>query len=229
MASGNGDELIVYSIGADGVPSATAVGNAVDPAVGNTEGRNLASAIGFEMVERANGLFAIVTEAREFTPVGDPPNFPGLQTGSVSTFQLAADGSLSNGQIDLPAGQSGSVGQRTACWIVMSPDEEFFFVSNALDASISSYRFTDETATIELVEELAAIGTQPTSPDPATAFATTDGFIDLDMTDDGAFLYQLYGLSGVVGVYAVDGGNLTLIEEVSGNLPEVYTQGIVSF
>jgi len=134
-----------------------------------------------------------VTEARDFTPEGDSPNFPGLQTGSVSTFQLAADGSLSNSQIDLPAGQSGSVGQRTACWIVMSPDGEFFWVSNALDTSISSYRITD------------------------------------DITDDGAFLYQLYGLSGVVGVCAVDGGNLTLVQEVSGNLPEVDTQGIVSF
>ena len=75
----------------------------------------------------------------------------------------------------------------------MSPDGEFFWVSNALDTSISSYRITD------------------------------------DITDDGAFLYQLYGLSGVVGVCAVDGGNLTLVQEVSGNLPEVDTQGIVSF
>jgi len=111
----------------------------------------------------------------------------------------------------------------------MSPDGEFFWVSNALDASISSYRFTDATGNVELVEVLAATGEQPTSSDPATAFATTDGFIDLDITDDGDYLYQLYGLAGVIGVYAVDGGNLTLVEEVSGDLPLVDTQGIVSF
>ena len=111
----------------------------------------------------------------------------------------------------------------------MSPDGEFFWVSNAVDASISSYRFTDASGNIELVQEVAAFGTQPTSPDPAVAFGTTDGFIDLDIIDSGEYLYQLYGLSGVVGVYAVDGGNLTLVQEVSGNLPEQDTQGIVSF
>jgi len=111
----------------------------------------------------------------------------------------------------------------------MSPDGEFFWVSNAVDASISTYRFTDDSGNVELVEELAAIGTQPTSPDPAVAFSTTDGFIDLDISDDGAFLYQLYGLAGVVGVYAVEGGALTLVEEVSGDLPPQDTQGIVSF
>ena len=229
LASGNNDELIAFSIGEDGVPSGNPVGSATSTQVGNAEGRNLASAIGFEVVDRSNGTFAIVTEAREFTAAGDPPNFPGLQTGSVSVFQLNADGSLADSQLDLLAGQSADVGQRTACWIVMSPDGEFFWVSNAVDASISTYRFTDDSGNVELVEELAAIGTQPTSPDPAVAFSTTDGFIDLDISDDGAFLYQLYGLAGVVGVYAVEGGALTLVEEVSGDLPPQDTQGIVSF
>jgi len=229
LASGNNDTVTVFSLDENGVPSGAPVGSATSTEVGNAEGRNLSSAIGFEVVDRADGTFAIVTEAREFTAAGDPPNFPGLQTGSVSTFQLAADGSLTDGQLDLAAGVSATEGQRTACWIVFSPDGEFFWVSNAVDASISTYRFTDESGNIELVDEVAAFGTQPTSPDPAVAFDTTDGFIDLDITDDGAFLYQLYGLSGVVGVYAVDGGNLTLVQEVSGNLPEQDTQGIVSF
>ena len=61
------------------------------------------------------------------------------------------------------------------------------------------------------------------------AFSNTDGWIDLDITDDGDYLYQLFGLSGAVGVYSVDAGNLTLVEVVSGNLPEDNTQGIVSF
>ena len=98
-----------------------------------------------------------------------------------------------------------------------------------LDAAISSYRFTDDTGNIELVQELAAIGNQPTSPDPAVAFATTDGWVDLDITDDGEYLYQLFGLAGAIGVYAVDQGNLTLVETVGGDLPVQNTQGIVSF
>ena len=229
LASGNNDELIVFGLSDDGVPSDAPVSGATSTEVNNPEGRNLPSAIGFEVVERSNGTFVIVTEAREFQSAGQPPAFPNLQTGSVSTFQLGENGQLSAAQLDLLAGQTPTDGQRTACWIVFSPDGEFFWVSNALDSSISSYRFTDDSGNIELLEVLAATGNQPTSPDPATAFATTDGFIDLDITDDGQYLYQLYGLSGVVGVYAVDEGNLTLVETVAGDLPEVDTQGIVSF
>lgn len=229
LASGNNDELVVFGLDQSGLPTDAPVSGATSTEVGNAEIRNLPSAIGFEVVERSNGTFVIVTEAREFQSLGQPPAFPNLQTGSVSTFQLGAGGELTNGQLDLLAGQTPTVGQRTACWIVFAPDSEFFWVSNALDASISSYRFTDDSGNIELVEVLAATGSQPTSPDPATAFATTDGFIDLDITDDGQYLYQLYGLSGVVGAYAVSGGNLTLVEEISGDLPERDTQGIISF
>ncbi len=229
LASGNDEELVVYAIDDAGLPSEGALSGATSTPRGNAEGRNLPSAIGFEVVDRSNGTFAIVTEAREFQSEGQPPAFPNLQTGSVSVFQLGDDGSLTASQLDLLAGQSDTVGQRTACWIVMSPDGEYFWVSNALDASISSYRFTDSTGNVELVQELAAIGNQPTSADPATAFATTDGWVDLDISDDGNFIYQLFGLSGQVGVYSVDAGALTLVEVVSGALPEENTQGIVAF
>lgn len=229
LASGNDDSVVVYGIYESGVPTEAALDGATSTPRGNAEGRNLPSAIGFEMVDRSNGTFAIVTEAREFRSEGQPPIFPGLQTGSVSVFQLGENGSLTGTQLDLLAGQTPTVGQRTACWIVMSPDGEYFWVSNALDASISSYRFTDDTGNIELIEVIAAAGVQPTSPDPAVAFATTDGWIDLDISDDGNYIYQLFGLAGAVGVYAVDGGNLTLVETVTGDLPAQNTQGIVSF
>ncbi len=229
LASGNDDSIVVFGIDENGVPTDAPTDGATSTPRGNAEGRNLPSAIGFEVVDRSNGRFAIVTEAREFRSEGEPPIFPGLQTGSVSVYQVNDDGSLNITQQDLLAGQTPTVGQRTACWIVFSPDGEYFWVSNALDASISTYRFTDDSGNIELVEELAAIGVQPTSTDPAVAFATTDGWIDLDITDDGAFIYQLFGLAGAVGVYAVDGGNLTLVETVTGDLPVQNTQGIVSF
>lgn len=229
LASNDDNSIVVYSLDESGIPSADAISGTTSTPRGNAEGRNLPSAIGFEVVDRSNGTFAIVTEAREFRSEGEPPIFPGLQTGSVSVYQVGDDGQLSGSQLDLLAGQTATVGQRTACWIVMSPDGEYFWVSNALDASISTYRFTDDSGNVELVEELAAIGTQPTSPDPATAFATTDGFIDLDISDDGDYIYQLFGLSGAVGVYAVDGGSLTLVETITGDLPEENTQGIIAF
>ena len=229
LASANEDSIVVFGLDENGVPSDAPTAGTTSTLRGNEEGRNLPSAIGFEVVDRSNGTFAIVTEAREFRSEGQPPAFPDLQTGSVSVYQIGEGGTLDASQLDLLAGQTSVVGQRTACWIVVSPDGEYFWVANALDASISSYRFTDDTGNVELVEELAAIGTQPTSPDPAVAFATTDGFIDLDITDDGKYIYQMFGLAGTVGVYAVDGGNLSLVQTVTGDLPEQNTQGIVSF
>jgi len=113
---------------------------------------------------------------------------------------------------------------------VLDPDGEYFYVSNAIDSTISTFKFTDESGNVELINEVAASGEGPgTVTDGALGFSNTDGWIDLDMTDDGDFLYQLFGLSGAVGVYAVDDGNLSLVEVVSGNLPEENTQGIVSF
>lgn len=230
LASNNDDSILSFNIGEDGMATTfEPVSGATSTPRGNGEGRNLPSAIGFEVVDRSNGTFAVVTEAREFRSEGEPPIFPGLQTGSVSVYQVGDDGSLLGTQLDVLAGQSATVGQRTACWIVFSPDGEYFYVSNALDASISSYRFTDSSGNIELVQELAAFGNQPTSPDPATAFATTDGWVDLDISDNGEYIYQLFGLSGAIGVYKVEGGSLELIEVVSGDLPEENTQGIVAF
>jgi len=231
LASGDEDSMVVFGVNEDGTTTETQTDGTTSTLVGNAEGRNLPSAIGFEVVDRPDGsTVALVTEAREFQSEGQPPAFPQLQTGSVSVYQVNDDGTFSDSQLDLLAGQTDTVGQRTACWIVLSPDGKYFWVSNALDASISSYQFTDDSGNVELVEELAAIGTQPTSPDPAVAFDTTDGFIDLDITDDGAFIYQLFGLSGQIGIYAVDGPNLTLVGTTPlGNLPAENTQGIVSF
>ncbi len=232
LASANEDSMVAFTINADGIPSETATGAATSTLQGNAENRNLPSAIGFEVVERSNGTFALVTEAREFTAAGDPPNFPGLQSGSLSTYLVGGDGSLTGAQLDLIAGQSATrgEGQITTCWIVLDPDGEYFYVSNAIDSTISTFRFTDASGNIELVNEVAASGTGGgTITDGGLAFSQTDGWIDLDITDDGDYLYQLFGLSGAVGVFAVADGNLSLVEVVSGNLPAENTQGIVSF
>jgi len=81
-----------------------------------------------------------------------------------------------------------------------------------------------------LLDQVAAQGTGATgnTTDPASAFGTTEGWIDMWISDDGQYLYQLYGLEGTVGVYAIDGTELTLLQELTGTLPGNNTQGIVS-
>jgi len=144
----------------------------------------------------------------------------------VSTWQIQADGSLTPISLDVRSG-TGNTG-RTACWLDFSADGNTFFVSNAIEAGLASYSFNN--GVVALIDQTAAQGTGATgnTTDPASAFETTEGWIDMWISDDGQYLYQLYGLSGTIGIYRVDGDNLQFIGEESGNLPETNTQGIVA-
>lgn len=223
LASGSNDEIVAYRIDDFGRPGRFATGAAASTQLFNAENRNLASAIGFEIVEQNGRDFVVVTEAREFQADGSPPAFPALQTGSVSTWELNSNGTFSPILLDVLAGDDLFDGQRTACWLEFSLDQKTFWVSNALEASISTYSFNE--GWIGLIEEVSASGN---GPDPSDPFGTSDGWIDMWISDDGEYLYQLYGLSGTVGVFKVVGSNLTLIQEVQ-DLPLVNTQGIVAF
>lgn len=225
LASGSNDEIVVYRVRLSGRPAGRPIASAASTAVNNPQGRNLASAIGLDIVPGDNlNNTIVVTEAREFTAAGAPPTFPGLQTGSVSTWNLSQRGQLTPLQLDVLAGNGITDGERTACWIEFNNSFDTFWVSNAIDSSISAYDFSN--GTISLIDATVATGTPP---DPSNPFGTTDGWIDLWLSDDGNFLYQLYGLDGTVGVFEVNGSSLTLIQEASGNLPDVNTQGIVAF
>ena len=228
LASSSTDEIVVYEVRRrSGRLSEDPVSAATSTLPFNVENRNLPSAIGFEIVRDGGKDYVVVTEAREFQADGTPPAFPVLQTGSVSTWQLKDDGSLEPVELDVLAGTGLFDGERTTCWIEFSRDENTFWVANALDASISSYAF--DQGEIELVDCTAATGEPATDDDP---FGTADEFIDLWISEDGKYLYQLFGLDGTIGVYKIEdegkGSALTHVQDVS-DLPVFNTQGIVAF
>lgn len=212
-------------------------GSATGTPVGNAAGRNLASAIDFDTTVINGREFVVVTEAREFNSEGAPPALPALQAGSISVYELMGDGSLTEIADDVaigdPAGSPFDPGnQLTSCWIDFGADQRTFYVSNAINATISSFRLNDDGSPI-LLEQVAASGVSGFANGGMTGpevFGTTDGFIDLDVTTDGMYLYQLEGLSGEISAYVVeDDFSLTLVQDVSGFLPEIDTQGIVTF
>ena len=86
---------------------------------------------------------------------------------------------------------------------------------------------------VNVLEQIAASGTSGFANGGTTGpevFGTTDGFIDLDITDDGKYLYQLQGLSGAISAYEINANTtLSLVQEAEGFLPEVDTQGLVTF
>ena len=220
---GNQDEVVLFGIGNGGV--LTRMDGVTSTLRDNAENRNLPSAIGAQIVEGNDGnLYAVVTEAREFQANGLPPAFPALQDGSVSTWRI--DGSqLVPVNLDVASGENNT--GRTACWLDFTLDQRYFFVSNAIEAGLASYSF--DNGVISLINQTAAsgtgVGTIPTGPE---AFAVTEGWIDMWISDDGQYLYQLYGLDGTIGIYKVRGDELQLIGEESGNLPDDNTQGIVA-
>lgn len=187
LASNSNDEIVVYGVGRNGQLSAKPLDGTSSTVPGNSQGRNLPSAIGFEIVKDAGKRFVVVTEAREFQPDGAPPAFPNLQTGSVSTWELRDDGTFDPVNLDVIAGNSVSDGQRTACWVEFSRDQSTFWVSNALESTLSSYSF--DQGQISLIEAVEIAGTPPDNTTPQDAFATTDGWIDLWISDNGRYVY----------------------------------------
>jgi len=222
LATGNEDEIVVYGVNADGTLSTLPLSAATSTLRGNTEGRNLPSAIGFQIV---GANYVVVTEAREFQPDGTPPAFPALQDGSVSTWQIQGDGTLTPISLDVPSGVNNT--GRTACWLDFTLDGNTFFVSNAIEAGIASYSF--DNGVVALIDQTAAQGQGTGGADNGPeAFGVTEGWIDMWISDDGAFLYQLFGLDGTIGIYRINGSSLEFIGEESGNLPDTNTQGIVA-
>lgn len=221
LASGSEDEIVVYTVNADGTLSANQTGQGTSTLRGNADNRNLPSAIGTQIV---GDNYVVVTEAREFNADGTPPAFPLLQDGSVSTWQINANGTLTPISQDVRSGE-GNTG-RTACWLDFTADESTFFVSNAIEAGLASYSFN--SGVVQLLNQTAALGNGTGGADNGPdAFAATEGWIDMWISEDGAYLYQLYGLDGTIGVYSISGESLQLIEEVGG-LPDTNTQGIVA-
>ncbi len=232
--------LYSFAVDSDGALSLSDTGT---PTLrGNAEGRNLPSAIDFDVQSIGGREFVVVTEAREFNSEGAPPALPALQAGSVTVYELAADGSLTITESDLattdgdPAAPNafGADGQQlTACWIDFGHDGSTFYVSNAINATISSFTLNAD-GTVDLIDTVAAAGTSGFAEagvaiDGPTTFGTTDGFIDLDVSPDGNQLYQLAGLSGEIYVFDVEAdGSLTQTQVIADGLPEIDTQGIVS-
>jgi 6-phosphogluconolactonase len=125
-----------------------------------------------------------------------------VDASAVSSYHVDDDGGV---QTITP-----SVGttETAACWVAVSPNGRFAYVTNTGSGSVSAYAI-DFDGTIELVGN-------------GRSAVTGDGSapIDLAITDNGRFLYTLNSGTHTIGVFFVrhDGG-LTPLRFVTG-LPE---------
>lgn len=106
----------------------------------------------------------------------------------------------------------GKTAQSDASWICMSPDGQHFWVSKGIDTAVSTYRFTDSAGSYELIEEVNDIQLLFSNGWLSETDAAASGWVDLELSDDSQFLYQIFGESGSMAVYEIEGGSLSLIE-----------------
>ncbi|KAI0560547.1 Nitrous oxide reductase [Gracilaria domingensis] len=208
IETGRLEEIVVFSVNPMGILSSTPVSTATSTELGNTEGRNLPGAIGFETVESRGVQYVVVPEVRSLA--GPDGMDPLEQASSVSTWTLDAESQLLPLQLDVPVGLSVTSGQIDACWIAFSNDLSTFWVTNTPSNSTSVFSFEKGISNLE--EEVGATGTFPT---------------DLWLSSDGNFLYQLF--VGSIGVFEIgEGGSLTEIQNTT-NVPDTDPTGIVAF
>ena len=118
---------------------------------------------------------------------------------ATSSYDLSAEGLISVISPSVPTTQTA------ACWVLISKDGDFGFVTNTGSSSISSYGISRE-ASLTL---LAAMAT-----------TTGAGPIDMALSNNGRFLYVLNSGSGSIGGYEVDQeGSLSPLPSGASGLP----------
>jgi 6-phosphogluconolactonase (cycloisomerase 2 family) len=117
---------------------------------------------------------------------------------AASSYQVDEAGELSVISASVPNNQGA------ACWLVVAADGQFAYTANAATANVSQYEIGGDGS-------LTLVGS-------GEAGATDAGPVDLDLTDDDAFLYVLNSRSGSISGFAVVGpdGSLSPIGGAAG-------------
>jgi 6-phosphogluconolactonase (cycloisomerase 2 family) len=145
-----------------------------------------------------------------FAQVGDPSQF----TGSASSYNLSSTGTLTSISSEVVSGGRG------ACWLVLSKDQKYAFVTNTLASpltvpgggpgsgidAITTYKVGSDGSLTQVALTNATPGMNPT---------------DLAVTPDGKFLYMMnpgvFGPPSGIDVFRIGpGGSLTHTSSVAG-------------
>ena len=133
--------------------------------------------------------------------------------GGVSSYNLTADGDTKTITDSLKTGQS------TSCWIEVTPDGRFAYITNPGNSSITGLRIGGGGG----LQLLPGLG----GDDGVVAFSNDPR--DLDITPDGRFLYVLNNVEGSVNGFRVNrNGTLDRVTTTGFVLP-VFGLGLAAF
>jgi 6-phosphogluconolactonase len=172
-----GNQINAYTIDDDGLPSAP-IANA----------SNGMTPFGFAF---NNAGTLVVSEA-----FGGAPS-----QGAASSYSVS-----DNGVLNVISGAVPNSGT-ASCWVVITKNGKFAFVSNTGDGTISSYRASAENGSLSLINAVAANTGMTSAPR------------DMTLSVNSRFLYvQVAGGQGVAAFRIGGNGSLTLID-AAGMLP----------
>lgn len=106
------------------------------------------------------------------------------------------------GNISLVDGSVGA-GQSAACWVVITGNGKFAYVTNTASNNITNFNVNTNTGDISVNTAIAA--------------TTGMGPIDAALSNNSKYLYTLNAGSNTIGVYSVAGnGSISLLQTVTG-------------
>lgn len=129
-------------------------------------------------------------------------NFGG---GQVATYKIGEDSKLTG------VGPAVSVGGTDPCWFALTHDEQLLYVTSPFGGgSIASFSVSKEGQLTRLHKAASAVDGEDINNDHLG-----DGILDVGLSQDSKYLYQLNGLDGSLFVFQVNASNgtLTFIEK----------------
>lgn len=130
---------------------------------------------------------------------------------TVSSYQLRANGTVSPISAAIPDGETAG------CWLAARAASPLVFDADAASGTISSY--------VQGYRGALTLGVGIAAP-----VIPMSGAVDLGVSADAHYVYQLYDAIGEVGEYAVEAnGTLSAIGVISSGLPTTGAQGLAVY
>lgn len=179
-----------YTVGSNGLPSAPIV----SPAISGT--------FPFSLAFNSKGLLLVTDDFNDAS-----------KAGGASSFKASPDGHFT-----LVSGSIPTLNTAT-CWVVITGDDRYAYVTNTNDGNISGYSLSSDgvLALLNPSDGITAVTGPSTKPR------------DLAFSSDYHYLYTLNSLSGTIFGYAVNAdGSLSQISQVGG-LPLPGLNGLAAY
>jgi 6-phosphogluconolactonase (cycloisomerase 2 family) len=194
LFNADGTVLIGVQVGPDEGPSA------IDSFTVNADG-TVTPADGSPFEPQATGPFGSAFSPADPSRLYVTNAHAGPNYGSVSVFDVAADGALTA----IP-GSPFVTRQTGTCWLEITPDGTHVYAINTGSSSISRFEVQDDGS-------LALLGN--------TTFNDPTGLrpFDARVSPEGDFLFVTDAGSAAVSVFAIDGGDLTELSASPVKLP----------